>query len=134
MSIGERFREIRRGKNLKQTEFSQAIGISQSALVSYERGEREPPAAAVASVCETYRISPDWLLLGRGVPYRDDDIQLVERALRLAKEHLPSNMELPTIDAEIEFTKLIYRYLIENGKISREMAEALGSRSAVNER
>lgn len=133
MSIGERFREIRRGKNLTQIEFSQLISISQSALVSYERGEREPPAAAIASVCEAYNVSPDWLLLGRGVPYRDEEILLLERAIRLAKEHLPKHMESPTVEKEIEFTTLLYRYLVENGAISREMVEVLGSRRAANE-
>lgn len=133
MSIGERFREIRRGKNLKQTEFSQAIGISQSALVSYERGEREPPAAAIASLCKTFDVSPDWALLGRGVPNRQDQVALFERSMRLAKEHLPKHTETATIEQEIEFTKLLYRYLLENGSISREMAEALGNRKAANE-
>lgn len=133
MSIGERFREIRRGRNLKQTEFSQAIGISQSALVSYERGEREPPAAAIASLCKNFDVSPDWALLGRGVPYREDQIALFERSIRLAREHLPKHLESPTIDKEIEFTKLLYRYLLENGSISAEMAEALGGRRAANE-
>ena len=133
MSIGERFREIRRGKNLKQIEFSQIVGISQSALVSYERGEREPPAAAIASLCETYDVSPDWALMGRGVPYREDQIAIFERALRLAKEYLPKFVESPTIEDEVEFTTLLCRYLIENGAISKEMVEALGSRRAANE-
>jgi transcriptional regulator with XRE-family HTH domain len=133
MSIGERFREIRRGKNLKQIDFSQKIGISQSALVSYERGEREPPAAAIASFCEAYDVSPDWVLLGRGVAYREDQIAIYERAMRLAKEYLPKFVESPTIDQEVEFTTLLCRYLIENGAISKEMIEALGSRRTANE-
>lgn len=133
MAIGERFREIRRGRNLKQTEFSQSIGISQSALVAYERSDREPPATAVAALCEAYSVSTDWALLGRGLPYRDDQMAIFERALRLAKEYLPKFVESPTIDQEVEFTTLLCRYLIENGAISKEMVEALGSRRAANE-
>ena len=65
-TIGARFREVRRANNLTQVDFSKSIGISQSALVSYERGEREPPAAAIAALSETYNLSADWILLGRG--------------------------------------------------------------------
>lgn len=133
MSIGERFREIRRSKNLKQIDFAQAIGISQSALVTYERGERDPPAAAIVALCRTFDVNPDWALMGRGATFRADQIGLLERAVRVAKEYLAKHMEEPTIEKEIEFTTLLYHYLIENGKISMEMTEALGSRRAANE-
>lgn len=133
MSIGARFREIRQLNGLKQVDFAQQLGMSQSALVAYERGEREPPAAAIAALCESFDISPDWALLGRGIAQRSDQIALFERAIRLAKEYLPKHMEMPTIEKEIEFTTLLYRYLVENGTISKEMTEALGNRSAANE-
>ena len=47
MTIGEKIREVRRNKRIRQKILAQMIGISQGALANFEKGRR--------------RISVDWL-------------------------------------------------------------------------
>jgi phage repressor protein C with HTH and peptisase S24 domain len=62
--FGQRIRKVRGGKSL--TEFAQGFGIHKNTLARYEKGEGVPDAAFLAKLCEIYRISPSWILTGKG--------------------------------------------------------------------
>lgn len=63
-TIPERLK-ILRGKD-PQESFSAKIGLKQTTLGRYERGESSPDAEALQRICKTLQISPRWLLLGEG--------------------------------------------------------------------
>ena len=133
VSIGQRFFEVRRAKKATQTQFAGQLGLSQSALVAYERGERDPPAAAIARICEVHRVDPTWLLSGTGIPFRDTLVEMMGQALRLAKDFVMRYETDPRQESEIALAKLYFQYLLENGTISNDMADLLAQRRAVNE-
>lgn len=133
MTIGQRFFEVRRAKKATQINFARKLGISQSALVAYERGEREPPASAIAKICQEYRVDPTWLLSGSGIMFRDSLLQMFEQAIRLAKDFNLKYEATPSWENEINLAKLFFQYLLENGTISDDMADILTRRMAANE-
>lgn len=133
MTIGQRFFEVRRAKKATQIDFASKLGISQSALVAYERGDRDPPASAIANICQEYRVDPTWLLSGSGIMFRDSLIQMFEQAIRLAKDFNLKYEATPSRENEINLAKLFFQYLLENGTISDDMADLLTRRMAANE-
>lgn len=133
MTIGQRFFEVRRAKKATQIEFAAKLGLSQSALVAYERGDRDPPAAAIAKLCQEYRVDPTWLLTGSGIMLRDGLLQMFEQAIRLAKDFNLKYEATPSRENEINLAKLFFQYLLENGTISDDMADLLTRRMAANE-
>lgn len=130
VTIGQRFFEVRRAKKATQHEFAGQLGLSQSALVAYERGERDPPATAIARICQIYRVDPTWLLSGSGIPFRDTQIEMLEKAIVLAKDFVLKYETNPGRGSEIELAKLYFQYLLENGAISDDMADLLAQRRA----
>ena len=133
MTIGQRFFEVRRAKKATQIDFASKLGLSQSALVAYERGDRDPPAAAIAKICQEYRVDPTWLLSGSGIMFRDSLLQMFEQAIRLAKDFNLKYEASPSRENEINLAKLFFQYLLENGTISNDMADLLTRRMAANE-
>ena len=68
-TFGDRLKALRTEKNLKQSEFGEAIGermgtkrISPSAVGSYERNEREPSYALLIEFADFFNVSLDYLL------------------------------------------------------------------------
>ena len=133
MTIGQRFFEVRRAKKSTQIDFASKLGLSQSALVAYERCDRDPPAAAIAKICKEYRVDPTWLLSGTGIMFRDSLLQMFEQAMRLAKDFNLKYEASPSRENEINLAKLFFQYLLENGTISDDMADLLTRRMAANE-
>jgi transcriptional regulator with XRE-family HTH domain len=62
-AIGRRVREIR-GFDLKQTEFAQILGISQTQLSKYERGKSVPTPEILVKLKRFSKKSIDWILTG----------------------------------------------------------------------
>ncbi|PBN41249.1 hypothetical protein SxD43FB_22880 [Sphingobium sp. D43FB] len=116
-----------------QMQFAGQLGLSQSALVAYERGERDPPAAAIAKLCEVHKVDPTWLLSGTGIPFRDSLVEMMGKALVLAKDFVLKYETRPSRESELRLAKLYFQYLIENGTISNDMADLLAQRRVVNE-
>jgi transcriptional regulator with XRE-family HTH domain len=64
MDIGVRFKQLRVTNNLKQVEFAQRVGISQSTLSEIEKGRSNPSVETVISTSKYFKVSTDWLLKG----------------------------------------------------------------------
>lgn len=62
-AIGRRVREIR-GFDLKQTEFAEILGISQTQLSKYERGKSVPMPEILLRLKRFSGKSVDWILTG----------------------------------------------------------------------
>lgn len=65
-NIYRRLKQIR--LSLKQTQevFSSILGVSNSTYSTIERGTRKLKLEEAAKICESFDITLDWLLLGRG--------------------------------------------------------------------
>jgi len=62
--LGSRLRELR--GEASQMATAQKLGVSQSAIGHYERGDQLPGAAFLLAVSKHYNVSIDWLLTGKG--------------------------------------------------------------------
>ena len=62
-SVGERLTRVRGQRS--QAEFSKLVGLHKNTLGTYERGEREIGAEALASLVE-HGVNVNWLLSGEG--------------------------------------------------------------------
>lgn len=62
MQIGDRLRNIREDRDLKQTEVAKAIHITNKVLSSYERNISLPTIENLIALCNYYHISADSIL------------------------------------------------------------------------
>lgn len=60
--LGDRLRDLREARNLKQTNVANALNISNKILSSYERNISLPTIENLKNLCEYYNISADQLL------------------------------------------------------------------------
>lgn len=61
-TIGERIRELRKSKNMTQTEFGKKFGIVKSTVSSYETGNSVPDDEIKRAICNYFNVSADYLL------------------------------------------------------------------------
>jgi transcriptional regulator with XRE-family HTH domain len=75
MSVYYRIKELREAKDLSQSELAELMGISQSALGNYERGDRVPDADLIKKFAQLFKVSSDYLLgLSDCTAAENDDI------------------------------------------------------------
>lgn len=101
-AIARRLTELRRRRGKTQTEIAQALGITQSLISEYERGQIRLHASLVAAFAKTLRASADEIL-GLTKP-KENGVLRDRRVLRRFQriEHLGKRDQLAlfrTIDA-----------------------------------
>ena len=62
MSFGERLKGLRLSHDLKQSELADILGISSSAVGSYERCERQPAYELLQKYADYFNVSIDFML------------------------------------------------------------------------
>lgn len=60
--LGDRLRDLREARNLKQTDVANALCISNKILSSYERNISIPTLDTLKHLCKFYNVSADYLL------------------------------------------------------------------------
>lgn len=68
---GNRLRELRKVKNLTQTQLANAVGLGSQAYAYYEKGEREPSPETLCKLADFFGVTVDELL-GRTPQLFDD--------------------------------------------------------------
>jgi len=81
MTIHERLLTVRKNSNAKQGEFSKRLGVSRSAYINYERGDRELPSAFLLKLHAELSINPTWLLTGQGPKTSVEKGEIIEAAV-----------------------------------------------------
>ena len=61
-TIGQRIRELREAKNLKQMQLSKKLGIAQTTLSSWERGRSEPHVEAIIGLAKFFKVPLEYLM------------------------------------------------------------------------
>ncbi|GBF35502.1 transcriptional regulator, Cro/CI family [Desulfocucumis palustris] len=62
MNLGNRLKKARMKRGLTQIQAAQILGIANTALSNYERGERDPDTTLLKRLSELYGVSADHLL------------------------------------------------------------------------
>lgn len=60
--LGMRIRNLRKASNLSQQDLAQTLGLSRSAVASYENGSRYPDHATLIKMAGYFEVSVDYLL------------------------------------------------------------------------
>ena len=75
MSSGERIKEAREDLHISQPELAKRARVTKSAVSQWENGStRELKAGHLLAVAKALNVSPDWLVTGRGLKHRTQDI------------------------------------------------------------
>jgi transcriptional regulator with XRE-family HTH domain len=61
MNIGQKITELRMQKNLSQTDFAKAVGVSREMIGRYERAEVMPSIEVAAKIAGNLGVSLDYL-------------------------------------------------------------------------
>lgn len=61
-----RIKELRTILNLTQQEFADRLGIKRNAISNYEIGRNKPTESVIMLICNTWHVSKEWLLTGKG--------------------------------------------------------------------
>jgi transcriptional regulator with XRE-family HTH domain len=63
--FGQRFKAARKQRGLSQEQIAVVMGVSRVSVSHYENGKNFPQIAELVRFCEEYKVSMDWLVLGR---------------------------------------------------------------------
>lgn len=89
MTIGERFREVRKladepKKKCSQADFGEMFKIGRDAVANIENGRVEPSELLIENVCNKFNVSYKWLRNGEEpmmMPAPDDDTAYINELL-----------------------------------------------------
>jgi len=59
---------------LSQEELAEKVGINRNTYVSYESGNRRLPLEVAESVCRILKVRPEFLLIGQGPVFEEDQV------------------------------------------------------------
>ncbi|WPJ67928.1 c repressor [Sinorhizobium phage Aussie] len=116
--LGARLRDCRRQLgDPDRDEFARSLGVSKSALASYERGESEPTVSVLRVYSEKYGIDLGWLVTGAGEmladvskqpkPTRQVDLGMVDKLSRIVVvEFKHAGQRLPDEKIGVEAARL----------------------------
>lgn len=62
LNYGERLKQLRLSKSLKQSDLAVILGVSSSAIGSYERCERQPTFELLHKYANIFKVSIDYML------------------------------------------------------------------------
>jgi len=125
MTIHNRLAAVRKERNFTQEEFSEKLGVSRSAYINYERGERELPSSLVIRLYELYFVSPLWILMGEGAQTSKSIYEIIEAAVLEVRSDL--RLKRLEIDPEREarFIVLLVKYFAQGGKKESNVVESI---------
>lgn len=80
MELCDRIKEIRKTKNLTQTEFGTVLGVSRAVINTWERGAVSPNDMAIQMLCVRFGVNEEWLVNGIGemFPEKTSEEELIE--------------------------------------------------------
>lgn len=72
-TLGERLKIARKKHGFSQYNLGEAIGVSRGVIFNLEKDKTEPQTIVINAICQTLKISKDWLLTGLGNMEEDSD-------------------------------------------------------------
>jgi transcriptional regulator with XRE-family HTH domain len=77
-TFGERLRDLRMNRNLHQSQLGEILGLSPSAIGSYERNLREPAYKHLAEMADLFNVSVDYLLCRTDEPLTVEEFKKLD--------------------------------------------------------
>ena len=86
--IGQRIREIRKQNGRTQMQFSEDVFITPNFLSELENGKKGLSCETLYNICETQKVSADYLLFGEKEPERSKSDTIIETASKMNTNEL----------------------------------------------
>lgn len=126
--IGDRVKQVRTSFHLNQREFCQKIDLPQSRLSEIESGKIKPSYTALQGIAETFSVSLDWLILGKGqMAYVQS---LVEQNISPEELQLLSGFRKLSDVNKIKIEGMIEMKLAEEKEQDRKLSRSHTSKNA----
>lgn len=77
-TFGERLRDLRMNRNLHQSQLGEILGLSPSAIGSYERNLREPAYKHLSEMADLFNVSVDYLLCRTDEPLTVEEFKKLD--------------------------------------------------------
>lgn len=87
VDIGSKIKELRNDQKMTQTEFAERLGVTKSAVSSYENGSRLPSYPILLKMARIFKVSTD-VLLGQ-----EDENTVTINVTGLTKEQIAAVKE-----------------------------------------
>lgn len=110
--MNNRIKEIRKRMGLNQSEFGKRIGISRDTVANIEGGRIEIKDIFIKSICKEFSIDYIWLTTGEGVPFIENDDEIIETIDRI-------------MFGENEFHKNLFKTFAKLDKTELEVLESI---------
>lgn len=96
MNIGERIKQIRIKKHLKQSELAEKSGLSRVAIGNYERGDRNPNVETLNKIADALEVSLP-ILLWDDTKFIKDLLSYFQAAYHIKENYFPQNHQIINI-------------------------------------
>lgn len=115
VDLGERYRDLRKDRKLTQDDLAQYLGLTRSAINTWEQGLSIPSVNMIISLSQFYGVTTDYLL---GLDNADlVDITNLSSEDRVMVHDLVKRLSIPTKKMKKE-TEII-KELTDNGRYMR---------------
>lgn len=85
--IGKRLQELRKSKNMTQSDLAELLGLTKVSISSYENNKTEPPDAIKIKIAKLFHVSADYLIGLTNIPTAyDDETDYIRTSTRLSEE------------------------------------------------
>lgn len=86
MEFKDRLKELRTSRGYSQRELGKKLGMTNSAISMYERGEREPDYETLEAIADLFNVNMTYLLGKDDVSFYYLEPELADVASRLAED------------------------------------------------
>lgn len=105
MNFGTRLKILRKEKNISQEELAKLIGVSRSSVGNYETNQNMPTAEILDNIANILDCSLDYLLCKTDLRNPEEDTQIKDIYMHLAKEAQDLELDKEDVDYIINFYK-----------------------------
>ena len=122
MSIGDRFKNIRKGLGLNQSELARSLGVNPSIISDIERGDKEPSKKIISALIIKYRINSNWLLTEKGEIFIKSDTHEKSRLEQSLDETIAAHPKFSEIETRLSTIESIIKQKkpVDNADAVRE--------------
>ncbi len=121
-TLVDRLYSIRLSEGLDKLGMAGQLRVDSKTYYKYESGERRPGQPILIRIAQRFGVSLDWLILGEGVMYRDQQLpvsRMDEREKELSRQHGEA------MEKQKEAAGVQYKELREQVKQLQTEAEAM---------